>query len=164
MYLIKTMKLTRAEVKSIVLWGWGGLISGILYEFVHVIALKYTSSGVLEPKTTHICDDDELFTLMYQMQEYAYINKPLFSKFVLSVDKLLGYRKQIEIAEEIVVEDRPYGFLLYSSVKKKIEKFVILSKKTSDSQIQVEIYRIYEKIMNVISDHWNIILAKTKEV
>jgi hypothetical protein len=159
------MKLTGGDSKDIITWGAGGLMAGLLYQLTSIWIKQKTNIQDLDPLTEALCDDQELFALFCQLQEYRNISEMSFRRAVDNADRLIFLHVQLQKNQvSASLTDRPNAFLHLKNAVRNLEEMFKLSQKHPMSRIPVEVHRLYVLIFTCLENHWNAILHLTQRI
>lgn len=159
------MKLTGGDTKDLITWGAGGLVAAVVYQMAAIFVKQKTNVQDLDPTTEALCEDQELFALFCQLQEYRKIDESLFRKAVDSSDRLVFLHKQLRDKEVIAsLRDRPNAFIYLTNSSQNLVSFFEKSKSHSSARVPVEVHRLYELIFMCLETHWKGVMHLTQSI
>ena len=159
------MRISFSDTRGVANWALAGLVGGALYQLGFIWAKQRTNVQDLSPPTEALWEDQEMFALFCQLQEFRDIAPLAFRRAVDEADKLVFLHCQLKsntIAP--VLADRANAFLHFKMCTKYLESFFVTAQHHKTARVPVEVHRLYMLIFDLMENHWNAVLHLTQKI
>lgn len=159
------MKVTQGDTRDLVSWGVGGLVTGVLYQLTSIWIKQKTNRQALDPLTEALSEDQEVFSLFCQLQEYRTINESAFRRAVDDADRLIFLHMQLRNGViQASLQDRPNAFLHLKNACQHLEAVFQSAQHHAHARVPVEVHRLYVLIFTCLESHWTSVLHLTQVI